>query len=173
MVKMAARPRGICVSSYSLNSNPAFRYFRLPGTCVNVEPAADRTVLLDPALLSDLEAAVAASVDVTFVVFRCDRAEPAADLAVLLVPLSRKTLDAADAARPLVTSVFAIVTLPLMLLLGFAIGFFASFSKSNVRQAPVESAQAATEFEAHIKSKFHSFTCCASNSRVFSTMKYS
>lgn len=84
------------------------------GFCVSAEPAAVRAALLEPALLRALDAAVAARLEVVFVVERCDSAEPAADLADLLDPLSRSTFDAADAARLLVTSDLAIFVLHLL-----------------------------------------------------------
>lgn len=74
-----------------------------------------REVLLDPALPSALEAAVAAAVDVTLLVLRCDKAEPAADFADLPALLSRKTFDADEAALLLVISDFAIAGLPLLI----------------------------------------------------------
>lgn len=96
------RPCGLTCSHY------------LFGFCVSAEPAAVRAALLEPTLLSALDAAVAARLEVVLVVDRCDNADPAADLADLLAPLSRSTFDAADAARLLVTSDLAIFGLHLL-----------------------------------------------------------
>lgn len=107
-------------------------YYRF-GFCVSAEPAAVRAALLEPALLSALDAAVAARLEVVFVVVRCDNAEPAADLADLLDPLSRSTFDAADAARLLVTSDLAIFGLRLLSeFLSYVVRrWFMQYEKSN------------------------------------------
>lgn len=104
-------------------SNPLTSSYYRFGFCVSAEPAAVRAALLEPELLSALDAAVAARLEVVFVVVRCDNAEPAADLADLLDPLSRSTFDAADAARLLVTSDLAIFSLHLLSnFLGYVVG---------------------------------------------------
>ena len=81
-------------------------YFLLFGLWVRADPEDVLADLLESLLRRAFEAADAARLEVTFLLFRCDRAEPADDLADLLAPLLLRTLDAAVAARLLVCSLF-------------------------------------------------------------------
>jgi len=88
-----------------LTPEPQNCYFLLVVRCVSAEPAAVFADLLELALLSALDAAVAALPEVIFGgALCCESAEPAADLDDLDESLLRSTFDAAVAARALVVS---------------------------------------------------------------------
>ena len=100
---------------FPFRKNSAFHLNQRSGHCVNAEPAAVFSDLLNLLSRSTFAAAAPALEHVAFEgAFLWDSADPAADFADLLDLLSLSTLDAADAARLLVTSRFFAIINSLM-----------------------------------------------------------